>query len=63
MMMHIGHVGMAMLQAPMAMCVRMGFAWWISGPMLMLVMRIVDVRMCVFHWFVNVFVLVMLGQV
>jgi hypothetical protein len=52
-----------MLQAPMTVRVCVGLAWRIFWAMLVLVMRIVDVRMRMLHRFVNVFVLVVFGQV
>ncbi len=61
--MHVRHVHMPMLQAPMTVRVCVGLAWRIFWAMLVLVMRIVDVRMRMLRRFVNVFVLVVLGQV
>ena len=62
-MMHIRHVGMPVLHAPVTVSVCVGPAWRIIWPMLVLVMSIMAVRMRMLTGFVKVFVLMVLGQV
>ena len=62
-MVHVGNVWVSVLESPVTVYMRVWLAGWVVGPMLVLVMRIVDVGMRVFHRFVNVFMFVVLGDV
>jgi hypothetical protein len=61
-MMHIRDVRVAMHQSLVPMGMSVGLAGGIIGRVLMLVMRVVDVRVQVLHRLVNMFMLVMLGE-
>ena len=62
-MVHVRDMSMTMPHPRMPMRVRVRFAGWIAGHVLMLVVRIVHVRMAMLHRLVLMFVLVVFGQV
>ena len=61
--MHVRHVRMRVFQAFMTMCVGVGFSRRIIRTVLVLVMRIMNVRMGMLHRLVNVLVFVLLSQI
>ena len=61
-MVHVRHMRMRVLQALMAMCMRVGFPGRIIRTVFVLVMCIMNVRMRVLHRLVNMLVLVLLSQ-
>src|SRR5581483_6201311 len=61
--MHVRHMGMLVHEPFMAMPVGVRLTRWIAGPMVMLMMRIVHMRVTVLQRIMDVFVLMLLRQV
>ena len=61
-MVHVRHVRVSVFQSCVTVCMSVRLAGRIVRVVLVLVMRIVDVGMRVFHGFVNVLMFVMLGD-
>ena len=60
---HVGDVRVRVPHPLMSMPMRMRLSGWIGGSMIMLVVRIVNVRVGMFHRLVLMLVLVELGEV
>ena len=60
---HVRHMGMLVHEPLVAMPMRMRFAGRVIGPMSVLVVRIVHMRMAVLHRLMNVFMIMNLRQV